>query len=420
MKKISNTAQFILLFILISLVIMSNSLTTINTIFDNIDELYIVFMFFTFITILLFNNLKINIYKEEKKIVYSVIGLIMIGIISSLTFKYQSKKIAISELAAFLKFIVTFLLVRQVYSGFNIYKYKNKVIQLCNILTLVMFTLLIIDIMANVFPTVGYRYGIRSHNLIFTHPTYLAGFAFAMISIYTVFSRYSKNKYESYININLILMASTLRNKAIIFIFIFILLNTINKKKIIKINRNTKIMLFILGSIGVIFIFSDVISQRILDESTARNILYSKSLIIAKEHFPLGAGLGTFASYISGKYYSPLYYKYGISNIYGLTSDNFKYVADTFWPQLLSQFGFLGILMFLIILYNIAKMIMNIKDEHIKFSSLLIMIYILISSTSEAIFNTYLGIALFSILAIFIDTDKYLEESYEKEKGINS
>ncbi|UPA31294.1 hypothetical protein L0P85_03950 [Terrisporobacter glycolicus] len=416
MKKLSNIIQFILLFMLISLVIMSNSLTNINSIFENVDELYIILIFITFVIILLSNNLKINFYKEEKKIVYSVLSLITIGCVSSYVFKYQSTQIVISELLVFLKFIVTFLLVRQIYRGFNIYKYKGSIIIICNILTIGMFLLLIIDTIWSVFPTIGYRYGLKAYSLIFTHPTYLAGFAFTMICLYTTFKDADKKKY---ININLILMASTLRNKAIIFIFIFILLNMINKKKIIKINRNTKVMLFILGVLAVIFIFSDAISERILDESTARNILYSKSFIIAKDHFPLGAGLGTFASYISGEYYSPLYFKYGISNIYGLTSDNFKYVADTFWPQVVSQFGFLGLLIFLIILYNLFKMTMNIKDQSIKFSSILILIYILISSTSEAIFNTYLGIGLFSILAIFINTDKYTEENYE-EKSINS
>lgn len=79
----------------------------------------------------------------------------------------------------------------------------------------------------------------------------------------------------------------------------------------------------------------------------ARNALYFKSVIIANDYFPLGAGLGRYGSWMSRVYYSPLYEKYGLSEVYGLSQTMPNFINDTFWPMILGETGWIGLILYL-------------------------------------------------------------------------
>lgn len=74
----------------------------------------------------------------------------------------------------------------------------------------------------------------------------------------------------------------------------------------------------------------------------ARNAMYIASFRIAVDHFPLGVGFGLFGGYATKLHYSKIYYQYGLSNIWGLSSETGQFLLDTFWPHVLGQFGFIG------------------------------------------------------------------------------
>lgn len=76
----------------------------------------------------------------------------------------------------------------------------------------------------------------------------------------------------------------------------------------------------------------------------ARSALYGASLEIARDYFPLGAGLGRYGSHMSRVDYSPLYAQYGLSDIRGLQDDNDQYITDTFWPMILGEHGVVGVI----------------------------------------------------------------------------
>lgn len=79
----------------------------------------------------------------------------------------------------------------------------------------------------------------------------------------------------------------------------------------------------------------------------ARPMTYKTSLLILKDYFPLGPGMGTFASFGAAKYYSSLYYSYHLNNVWGLQPAFSDFVADAFYPTL-AQYGFVGIILFYI------------------------------------------------------------------------
>lgn len=79
------------------------------------------------------------------------------------------------------------------------------------------------------------------------------------------------------------------------------------------------------------------------DAPQARLALYRGSIEIARDYFPLGGGMGRFGSWMSRIEYSPLYYDYGLSNVYGLRPSSPRFVTDTFWPQILGELGVIGL-----------------------------------------------------------------------------
>jgi hypothetical protein len=81
-----------------------------------------------------------------------------------------------------------------------------------------------------------------------------------------------------------------------------------------------------------------------------RLILYQTSVQLAVKEFPLGAGLGRFASPMSRVVFSPVYSEYGLDRIWGLTPAYSAYINDTFWPHILGEIGTFGLAAYLVFL----------------------------------------------------------------------
>ncbi len=133
--------------------------------------------------------------------------------------------------------------------------------------------------------------------------------------------------------------------------------------------------------------------------------MYYNSLQVARDKFPIGAGFGTYGSYMSAQYYSPLYYEYNMSKVHGLTADDTRFVSDTFWPMILAQHGVFGLILFLLL---VVLVILNIKrlklDVDSKYKISIPILYLLITSTSESSFVHYTSVSFLFIVAISINS----------------
>jgi hypothetical protein len=76
----------------------------------------------------------------------------------------------------------------------------------------------------------------------------------------------------------------------------------------------------------------------------ARSALYGASFEIARDYFPLGAGLGRYGSHMSRVEYSPLYETYELNRVRGLQRGNPQFITDTFWPMILGEGGVLAVI----------------------------------------------------------------------------
>lgn len=84
-----------------------------------------------------------------------------------------------------------------------------------------------------------------------------------------------------------------------------------------------------------------------VSEMKARPATYTTAgTIIFKDYIPFGSGLGSFATNAAAVHYSPLYYKYKLNNIWGLSPDWYWFLADAYFPTL-AEFGLFGIFFFL-------------------------------------------------------------------------
>ena len=81
------------------------------------------------------------------------------------------------------------------------------------------------------------------------------------------------------------------------------------------------------------------------NDELAGPMTYKTSLKILYDYFPFGSGMGSFACNGAWKYYSPLYYKYKLNDIWGLDEGG-GFICDAYYPTL-AQFGIVGVFFFL-------------------------------------------------------------------------
>ncbi len=160
--------------------------------------------------------------------------------------------------------------------------------------------------------------------------------------------------------------------------------------------------------VGVYSIEGNVIARQISmytsSETSARGQLYSVGERIASDNFPFGAGFGRFASYPSRIYYSPLYYKYELSSIYGLSQKFPNYIDDTSWPSVIGETGYVGFIIFLGgIIFIVLALIRRLRtatatNKWVPLSGLCAMAVLLIDSLGDPTLFDWLAITGFAMI----------------------
>ena len=136
-------------------------------------------------------------------------------------------------------------------------------------------------------------------------------------------------------------------------------------------------------------------------DAIARAALYFHVPEILKDYFPFGSGFASYATYASGVYYSPLYAKYGMEEVFGLSKDYFSFVADTYYPAL-AQFGYVGICLFFVFWgYWALKAVKDYKFAY-KQSLIILMIvmFFMIECTTDTTITHNRGLFMMMLLGI--------------------
>lgn len=358
MKK---TAIFIIIaIILINPLLFKTGFAEIFPFAQYIDEMLGVFSFFWICK----NWNKISNY--ERKIVYFVSLLLLVGLFCSYQHQVQTGLFPI-VMDAFqcTKCFISFICFNHV-----IFDMKDRdkifIINRVNKVLPLFMVIAFIFAMLNLFSDIGMhntvRFGLRAFGFICDKSgTFSDQIFFYLLFLGTGFM-ISRNKafYKLVIILTLITWMLTLRTRSIVYapIFFFMFYYYVIKKNSFKRNYVTAILIVI-----ILFCFgADKIEYTYAHEEAGPRaaFLYSGIMLLIN-YFPLGVGFATFGTDMAAKNYSSLYYDLGFHHHWGMTPDDPRYLHDTYWPAIMGEFGFVGVVIIAIILFFIFK---EIKEKY--------------------------------------------------------
>ena len=400
MKRELSLKGFILTFSLFLILLFQNVLEQYINILKYFDEGLFVLLFISAIykvfrdrRDLIENNE--NLVQNNLIILFCMIILFVVGIAANIIYKYQVLPAIVADILLVFKGFISYVSITIIFNNISLEKYSNIINNTLRVISVLSFIMILTNYFFNIFPTKDIRFGLPSQRLLFTEPTYLATFAISVMILLTFFIKnYKKNIYFSILMS--IVVCSTFRSKAIMFIAIYLFLYILIIIKDFRLNTKS---IFGVGIVAAVAGGNQIL-RYLSNIDWARPRLMVKSFEVAMDHFPIGSGFATFATWNSGVYYSPLYYKYDLSNTWGLQPDFYMFVGDTYWPAILGQFGFIGLISIVVILIMIYKNICINKDKYKYFQQLSILLYLLVLSTGETSFMSPVATLLCVIMAI--------------------
>ena len=356
--------------------------------------------------------------KEQMIVGVLITAFVVTGLAGNLIYQYQPIKSVIIDLYTNLKFFFA------VGTGYYLFKnaewkdLENVATVNARLIVFFIFILFLVDRVLNIWPA-EIRYGIKSVILFYHHMTYLAG---AMAFIVVLLTIFYQKKNLPYIAMALVIIAFTLRSKAIVAVLAYIAMFVF----FVVLKQKLKLWyLAVLGIAGIAIAWPKISFYFIeLAGHSARSVFLITSLLIMKEYFQIGTGFGTFGSAEAAKNYSPVYYKYNFHLNYELrnvndletaleliennewlsaqyaNNPNFLYgqnfMSDHFWPIIFGQTGAIGTVIFLVILCNFVYKCLKLYEYNLYsyVGVMFVFVYILISSIAEPAFHNAVAIPL--------------------------
>lgn len=382
------------------------------------DEIIAVFSIIYIILKLTLTQYRRKCSANTIKIIFAMCLLIIVGIISNVTAQIQTNWFIIgvdiiSNFKIILISIAIYMMINKEISV-DILKKLNGISKIFIVLGLFFG---IISLFVDLGMRGEYRYGIYCFNFIFSQAHIYSMFLlFALLVV--VFNTKKERTFFLYwtlVNIQLILTTkgiSILTVACSIFIYFFIY-----KKG--KINFKIIIPMGIAASV----LGGYQINTYLLNDTAPRAVLYLYGMKTAMRYFPIGAGFATFGSDMAAKNYSLLYMQYGFFNRYGMSPDKTSFLNDNYWPMILGQFGIIGTLIVVYIIYIFLKILQKVSiNRNIKTIMFTIFFYMIIASTGTTIFTTSatiilcLGVMLVLKVCNREGDDKKNEKDYESYK----
>lgn len=406
--------MFLFFYFIFDFIVFQNLLRRFQSYFSYLDEIVTIFIVIFWGIALLNKKRRPSLLNIEKLIIIMYFCFLGLALISTKINEVQPIVIAqYKDMLAISKFVIMYIGGLILSNDINKELLLSKLAKKSRIYITIIFICGILEEIFGIGMSLETRYGIKCYKFLFSHQTYLVSAMVMFLAI--ILANKDKKRYDKFIIFEaLFVIIITCRNKGFALILAYIIINLILKyKKSIKISH----LLFIL-IVGFIMSYEKIKEVFYYGLTAARPALYIVGLKIARDYFPLGSGFGSFSSSISGEYYSPIYFQYGISNVMGLTRNSYEYMGDTFWPYIYGQFGVMGCILFIAIIICIY---ISIKERYLysynkKVAVFTLFAYIIIASGAEAIFTDSTGTYMFLIMAVYLGKNlfNYKDEKYKE------
>lgn len=353
-------------------------------------------------------------------IILFIIGIMtLIALIGNVIFKYQNYQIAIfKDILAFYKFPITFIAIYTWSKNKNLNVAHDVAVKISKVSVVVMFIGCVISIFVDIGLSYGIRHGFRTYKFLYSHPTYLV-YALVIISVILVANqeKYKKKSMRYYVLqfMTLFCILFSFRDKGFGYIALFFVIIVLLPRR-----KSVKLRYFVgAGLIAFVASYQKLMEYRSWSWSP-RNALYMNGLQLALKTFPFGSGFATFNSFISGKYYSKAYYLFGLEMKLGLNPVDYADIGDAQLPYYYTQFGFIGFVLFLFVIYLLVKKIKILYQNKpmVMKSAYLLMGYMAIGSLVEAVFTNESGVTCVIVLLMYLDWNKLYTNQRGEDKYI--
>ena len=264
------------------------------------------------------------------------------------------------------------------------------------------------------------RYGIESFYFINDGAGQLSFLFYSIIMVLTLDQKYPSQWRQMklvFIAMALVVWTSTLRTRAFIYVVAYIALYWALIVKKIKIELNWKTVLL---AIIVLYIFSaDQIDMYFSNPKTARAYFARFGSYTMERYFPFGSGFATYGTDAAVVYYSRLYWQYRFYQVWGLNPLNPIFTHDTYWPAIMAQFGFFGLVaMVLVVVFwvrDVAKK--SAVNPYAYLVGLFICMTQLSASIATATFFHFVTVAVMFMLPLAFDEDTSFERRNSDEES---
>lgn len=385
--------------LLFQMALVNSKNSIISTFFNYFDELVTIIILIVAVSKSLE---KLYIKKNDLKLILLFSIFLLLGLISSIYYRIQPLAIVASDAFICSKFMIAYIGIRIIFrSKMDSEDMFNKLNKITKVIVFMLFLLTIHDMTLPPFFSKGdYRYFTESIQLCYPHATYLAAAVVALMCVLMCTLHKDRG------NIKYLLMASfvmimTFRVKALAFILVFwLLFLTVYQFKV-----KSKTVLYIMIMIGSIYPgYQQFVSYFFTKRFSPRAVMLRDAWILAKESFPFGKGFATFGSNLSVQSYSPLYHRFGYSSFYGMSEKTASYLNDGFWQIILGQFGMIGVLLMIVIIYRFFRNTVTLKNNgNIYVAAISMNIYLIISSTAETAYFNPFSLLHFIIIAFLMN-----------------
>ena len=407
--------EFFFLILLLQQVLLRYSVGIVNRIVSYTDEVLALLLLLEMI--LNYRIVQRKLSKIEKQMLLAYMAFSILGLISSIVNPIQPAFLTLSDMLVCMKFGIFYFYTRTLLNAkINSEVLIEKLSRLARPLVLLFGCLAIHDVMfAPFFKKADYRYFMYALQLGFGHPTMLAAFSITCaVVIMADFSIESKKTDKIIIGMALLLAVSTLRGKAVAAVVAIAVMYI----TLFVIKRHAKVIGTLGGMAAALIVGWDQLTfyfgaaAQVRDDFIRAKLLRD-AISLAKKFFPIGTGYGTFGSNIAAEHYSPLYVAMGYSGLAGGSKEENFALSDSFWPIIIAQFGWVGLLLFAYFLIGLVRKVFELYsiNRYLFWAGMSAVIYEIIASTAESAFFHPVAIPLVFVLGLIINSGEVEHEN---------
>lgn len=336
-----------------------------------------------------------------------LVGISCIGLCGNALFQVQESYFAIIvDWCGCIKAPVSFLAIYEAIQGDESYQISNTLRNFAKLIIISSTIFGTISLFYNLGMSGEIRFGIPAFSYIFRQSHSLA---IILISSVILISMTEQSKQQTYIYFALAAysMILTTKGPSLIWVALTTLFFLQNNYTFRLKPRH----MILIATVAVI-LGGYQITNYLLNTESPRYLLMKHAFVTINSHMPTGTGFATYGSDMAAKFYSPLYEEYGFNTYWGMSSQSGQFLNDNYWPMVIGQFGYIGLILTIFLYLNILKLLQNgVKGYSTRILVATGCIYIAIHSLGSASLTSSMGVLLFFIFAIAAGMGKYMDRS---------